>query len=744
MCNIWKQKLDYQIQPQELDRALDNPLYSAVRTVGVNGGEPTLRKDLAEIIEILFRRLPRLETISLITNAFVPKKVISRIEETAEVIHGHKGRYDIMVSLDGVGAVHDRVRGRKNNFRNAVTVLDYLQTSGIADNLRLGCTVVRDNVYGLHDLHDFALERKIYIKYRIAIPHRRLYSDSLTAPFSLTPAEKAHFCIFLENLILHYEKAENQKFFYRSLIDQLMHGKARQAGCAWQHRGATISARGQLLYCAVQSKTLGSAVNENSERLYFGNVGHLAEIVRDKCDDCLHDYTGLPPGPVFLRHIVRELITRSGLPARLLDSHRLPLPVKQLGQQWRFRNRLRELGIEPNNTAPARKLPVGLNPNAPLRVLACGWYGTETLGDKTILAGVIQALRSRFTEISLQIASLEPYITKITVAQLPELTGATVVDIRTAVKLAPDADLVVFAGGPVMAVRSLADMLAILDRAAQHRVPALLAGCGVGPLGSRYQNRMIRRLLNLASVRIYRDSQSRNIAAELGVDTGSDLVAEDPAFTWITSRSSVNTPREDHEHAHESRILLGLREWPHHQYARGISHARARQIQAGFENAVLEGLQGVMQTRNDLKIVPFPMCTNHYGGDDRWFYRRLFRKSGQLASALDYSTLSRELSPDDALEIFRNARAILAMRFHSLVFALGLGTPAIACDYTMGKGKVAALADTAGVPYRSIETVDAGFITAGLLEALNAGTASRTPLPNRLTAAINNALDRLT
>jgi polysaccharide pyruvyl transferase WcaK-like protein/MoaA/NifB/PqqE/SkfB family radical SAM enzyme len=743
MCNIWQQKLDYQIQPAELERALDNPLFSDVRTVGINGGEPTLRKDLAELTDVLFRQLPSLETISLITNAFVPKKVISRIEEVGEVIGKFGGNYDIMVSLDGVGEVHDLVRGRKNNFNNAVKVLDFLQTSGVASRLRLGCTVVSDNVYGLHDLHDFALQRDIYIKYRLAIPHQRLYSDTLTDPFGLSPEKKAHFCIFLENLILHYEESELQKFFYRSLIDQIMHGKARQAGCAWQHRGATITARGELLYCAVKSRTLGSAVHEDSNKLYFGNAEHLAEIVEKECDSCLHDYTGLPPGPVFLKVLLREVAARSGMPSGIFDSNNWPAPLKRPGQQWTFSRRLKQLDVPTTGGKPATRFRPGKEPGSPLRVLICGWYGTETLGDKAILAGIVSTLRDTLDNASFHVASLEPYITRLTTTQMPELSGTHVVDIRQALELTDSMDLVVFGGGPVMAVKSLADMLAIFERAATHKIPAILAGCGVGPLGSDYQNRMIKRLLELASVRIYRDARSQAIATGLGVDTASDLVAEDPAFAWITGKP-VDTPDPGKDSTDgETRILLGLRDWPHHQYAREIGHTRARKIQSDFENAIIKGLEGLLETNSHIRIIPFPMCSNHYGGDDRWFYRRLFRNSATLADALDYSVLSRELTPDESVDIFKSAHAALTMRFHSLVFAAGLGIPAVACDYTMGNGKVAALAESSGTPCRPIDSIDADFITTSLLSALHGHNGKASPVVTRLPAALGNALKGL-
>jgi polysaccharide pyruvyl transferase WcaK-like protein/MoaA/NifB/PqqE/SkfB family radical SAM enzyme len=717
MCHIWKQKLGYQISPEELDTALDNPLYSDVRTVGVNGGEPTLRKDLPELVEILFRRLPSLETISLITNALVPKKVIQRIGDTGEVIRRFGGKYDVMVSLDGVGEVHDIVRGRPGNFEKALKVLDYIENTDLVTRIRLGCTVIKSNVYGLHDLHDFAGQRGFYIKYRIGIPHQRLYTQDISEPFAFSYEEKVHFCIFLENLIRHYETSANQRFFYQSLIGQVMHGEPRKAGCAWQHRGATITSRGELLYCAVKSKVLGSAITDNSEKLYFSNSDHLAEIVSKDCADCTHDYAGLPPGNVYLKALLEEGAHALGISPGYLAGNRLPLPLKRLGQQWRFTGRLRKFGINRSRASPAEHL-LQRQDTGSRRVMICGWYGTETTGDKAILAGVVAALRHSLGEVTISLASLEPYISRLTVSQMPELHDTRVYSIQDSLSEVENMDLVVFGGGPVMAVKNLADMLAIFEKAAARGVPTLLAGCGVGPLGGRFHNKMIGRLLQLSSKRIYRDQRSKEYAGGLGIDTAHDLVAEDPAFTWIADKERSSAPDENDSGEDARRILLGLRDWPSNQYAPGLSVRDARSIKDRFEQQLIEGLSDITRENSSTTIIPFPMCTNHFGGDDRWYYRDLFARYPALRNSLDYSVLSRELSPNETLETFAKADVALTMRFHSLVFAAGMKIPAVACDYTLGRGKVAELAKTANIPCRPLDAVDAGFISTSIRDAL--------------------------
>lgn len=60
MCRIWENKKSADIEPERLREGLRNPLFRKVQTVGINGGEPTLRKDLGKLTEVLFEELPSL------------------------------------------------------------------------------------------------------------------------------------------------------------------------------------------------------------------------------------------------------------------------------------------------------------------------------------------------------------------------------------------------------------------------------------------------------------------------------------------------------------------------------------------------------------------------------------------------------------------------------------------------------------------------------------------------------------
>ena len=734
MCRIWENKKSDDLTPEQLRIGLRNPLFSEVSSVGLNGGEPTLRKDLGQLAAVLFEELPKLHSIALITNAYKYDEVIARITDVGEVVKRHSGFLDVMISLDGFGEVHDRVRGKPGNFERAQHVIAFALASPLVHNVRVGCTIIKENVYGLSDLFEFCQSKGLYIKYRLGIPHQRLYTQNLLDPYALDAAEKYHIAEFLEGLIAHYETSEHQKFFYRSLIDQIVHQAPRKAGCDWKHRGATITSKGELLYCAVQSKVLGNITEDDSEQRYFGNEDHLKDIIQNHCDSCNHDYVGIPPRGQHAKQFAMQVANKLHAQNLLKDAYRRILRSdRRRSQQFAAKiDQLRTLG----NTA--RPWPVAGNGT---RVLICGWYGTETLGDKGILGGVLQALREHLGIIDVVLVSLFPYVSEMTRRQMNELKGVHIVTREQGVQLSAQADLVVFGGGPLMAIDETADMLAIFEAAKNNGRKTLVAGCGVGPLGAAWHHSAIGQILQRADARIYRDEKSIGIAAKLGVVVKADLVAEDPAFTWLATqrKTLVQTKRPETGKV----LLLGLRDFPYVTYARHLSEEACLEAKQRYEKAVLDALSLLVEQYPDLVIRPLPMCTNHFGGDDRWYYRRLFRGNDKLASHLDLSLLGAELAPLDYCNAFMHATVALTMRYHSVVFALGLEVPTVAIDYTLGQGKVAALAERFGVPYRSLSDIDTSFIVNEVSLLLQGSSPQASDFSPTFTAVLGSVLKKL-
>ncbi|WP_422412446.1 MULTISPECIES: polysaccharide pyruvyl transferase family protein [unclassified Endozoicomonas] len=711
MCRIWENKQSRDITSDELRKGFESDLFSNVEGIGFNGGEPTLRKDLIQLVEIALEKLPKLQYVSIITNAFKHRQVIEQLENLGKLVKSFDRNFDVMVSLDGFGDIHDAVRGRSGNFENAKKVLSFLSEFSSVDSVRVGCTVVRENVFELPDLLEFCIHEGFYIKFRLGIPHQRLYTENLLDPYALTFEEKYEFVEFLEGVVKNYETNPMQIFFYRSLIDQILYNKPRAAGCDWKDRGATITAKGELAYCAVKSKALMDNIAEGDPmQAYFGNSKHLKDIINNECDNCHHDYTGLPK-PVFYRRILLE---------RLDEKFSLKENIRKLpGFIFlnNIRNRRRFLKqIEYFRTKPET---IDIPRETNKKILICGWYGTETLGDKGILGGVINTFSKLLGEpLKFTIVALNPYVTEMTRRQMQELRNVEIVTPEEGVGLVKQMNYVVFGGGPLMALDSLAPMQAIFERAKSHKVCTVVTGCGIGPLGSSWHNNSVASILRLANIRVYRDARSLAYAKQLGIETANDSIAEDPAFTWLTQLNG-NLPKKKKNNANKV-LLLGLRDFPYKEYARHIPEKEALRIRDNYENVVVDALIDLKLSNPDIIIKPLPMCTNHFGSDDRWFYRRLFRNKTILVESLDYSLLGREMEPTVYCKEFRTADALLAMRFHSLVFGLGLGVNSVALDYTLCKGKVHSLAERFDVHSLSISELNSEELVYALEVALDA------------------------
>ena len=149
-------------------------------------------------------------------------------------------------------------------------------------------------------------------------------------------------------------------------------------------------------------------------------------------------------------------------------------------------------------------------PIAPERILLCGWYGTETLGDKATLGGILDVVRKRWPGVAVDLASLEPR-SRMTVRQMPDLRIERVLTLGEAFATVAAAQYraVAIAGGPLMSsIPWCTHLLEIFAAAKQVGTKCLLAGCGIGPLYVEYRNAAIKHLLELADEVVLRDQGS--------------------------------------------------------------------------------------------------------------------------------------------------------------------------------------------------------------------------------------------
>lgn len=654
MCNIWRQKRDVELTPEQLQRILSDKLYREIRYVGVSGGEPTLRRDLPEIYAAICDGLPKLKGTGLITNAIRDREVIERIEASADACAKRGIAFNAMVSLDGIGAVHDRVRGKPGNFDAAIRVIEDIKHR-MNLPLSVGCTITKANLWQVDELLEYCKRYEVYARFRVGEFIQRLYNFGQTSYIrGFDDDESYHLAMFFTQLEREYETRDAVRRTYRSIAGMLL-GRPRRTACPYQASAVVLDCRGDLQYCAPKSGKIGNALVKASGRLYRKNIAERKRVRDNDCATCIHDYHA----PATTREWVDGLIdkyTRRAMTTRnaiRLSNH---LPI-----------------------AGGHSEIVG-----PRRVLITGWYGTETVGDKAILGGIIRNYQYRYPGAEFAVTSLYPFVTERTLRELGIHAAVVPVYSPKFIKACASYDEVVMGGGPLMDIAELGVILTAFTIAASKGRRRTVYGCGVGPLNGVFCIDGVRRILNLADSVTLRDHASVEYAKQLTGRLDITCVG-DPAGAYVLIRKQA-LPRPDR------RPLLAcfLRKWPA-GYRGGRTVGEYEQLRNRFETQLGEQVRHACAALG-LRPALYSMHTFFEGCDDRRFNRDFADKHlTGLDPVIDHSPST----VDSTIQAMRSATACLAMRFHSVLFAHTLGVNYLAIDYTLG-GKVSGFLDDHG------------------------------------------------
>jgi sulfatase maturation enzyme AslB (radical SAM superfamily) len=295
MCNVWQMDHSNEMDLEEFSGFMNDPLFKEVFAVGINGGEPTLKKDLYRYAEEILS-LPSLKSLNIISNGFNKTILLQQTQKIYQACRERGITFHIAISLDGYGKTHDKVRGIKHAFEKSLDTIKTIHDNPLVycDSYDIGCTVIHQNVDELMELDTFIKMHGYNIKYRLGIKNKRIESDRLMGNFSVLMTDESQSAAEF----FHYKMATaerfEEKFKYFAIYYWLAHEHKRLLGCDWQHNGVTLDSRGELYYCAVESNTLGSLRSKNGEDVFFDkkNLEYRESIIENRCDECIHDYNG--------------------------------------------------------------------------------------------------------------------------------------------------------------------------------------------------------------------------------------------------------------------------------------------------------------------------------------------------------------------------------------------------------------------------------------------------------------------
>ena len=119
MCNIWQnRKSEYTgraLNAETLSGMLRKSAFlKKMPYVVMTGGEPFLRKDFSDILHAVLSA-PHVRKVTIGTSGFLTRKIISDVSHCLENT-GSKKQIALQISLQGVGEVQDRIKGKPEAF----------------------------------------------------------------------------------------------------------------------------------------------------------------------------------------------------------------------------------------------------------------------------------------------------------------------------------------------------------------------------------------------------------------------------------------------------------------------------------------------------------------------------------------------------------------------------------------------------------------------------------------------------
>jgi len=291
MCNIWKYPSDEkkEILPKDLEKL------PRLQFANVTGGEPFQRKDLEDIVSVLYTRAKR---VVISTSGWHYDRIIKLAGKFPDI--------GIRVSIEGLSQQNDELRGRAGGFDNGLKVLLRLRSMGLKD-IGFGITVSNHNSEDM--LWLYRLSKELNMEFATAAFHNSFYFHKDDNQITNQEVVINHF----QELILSLLKENNPKawaraFFNLGLINYINGGK-RMLPCEAGLANFFIEPYGDVYPCngledRIWKESMGNIKDFNTfEDLWFSpQAQRVRELVRVCPKNCWMVGTASPVMKKYIKY----------------------------------------------------------------------------------------------------------------------------------------------------------------------------------------------------------------------------------------------------------------------------------------------------------------------------------------------------------------------------------------------------------------------------------------------------------
>jgi len=244
MCNTWKfpTRADDEIGARDLEK-----LPGGLAFCNLTGGEPFLRDDIGDIVDVMSARSRR---IVISTNGFLTERIVALVRKHPRV--------GIRVSLEGLPAANDELRGIRDGFDHVLRTLMELQRLGSKD-IGFGITVSDRNHQDMIELYQLA--KNLGFEFATAAVHNSFYFHKLDNRFERPEDAIRSFEQLIEELLKTNRVKNWFRAYFNHGLTNYIRGNPRLLPCEAGTENFFVCPNGDVVPC-----------NGSDEPMVMGNL----------------------------------------------------------------------------------------------------------------------------------------------------------------------------------------------------------------------------------------------------------------------------------------------------------------------------------------------------------------------------------------------------------------------------------------------------------------------------------------
>jgi MoaA/NifB/PqqE/SkfB family radical SAM enzyme len=272
MCHIWKHpsRTEDEIRLDQIDG-----LPGGFVRINIGGGEPTLRSDILEIVDVLSKKTLHLE---MSTTGYLTDRLVSIVKRHPTI--------RIRISLEGLPEVNDRIRGLKNGFDHAMRSMLRLKELGARD-VGFAITISHRNSDQLVDLYHLCA--LMGIEFAQCVVHDawqfRIPDNAIENQEEVIGEIKRFIRELLQSK--RRERFLRVKDWFRAYVNRgfinFVRGDRRLLPCGAGRDIVFIDPYGDVYPCNALKESMGNVRNADFEEIWMGTPARRIRQAVSRC-----------------------------------------------------------------------------------------------------------------------------------------------------------------------------------------------------------------------------------------------------------------------------------------------------------------------------------------------------------------------------------------------------------------------------------------------------------------------------